>query len=77
MGRTPSPERIAKLKRLSILDAEETEKLVAEAVRITERSKTPAELPGDNRRFSEIITSMMSEENQTILLKALVEKTRN
>jgi hypothetical protein len=71
MGTTPSSDKIAKLKKVSILGREETDRLVAEMVRITERCNTLAELPGDAERFAEIITSILSEENQSKLLIGL------
>jgi hypothetical protein len=77
MGTTPSPDKIAKLKKVSILGREETDRLVAEMVRITERFNTLAALPGDPERFAEILTSILSEENQSKVLMAMERRAAN
>jgi uncharacterized protein (DUF2236 family) len=71
--RTPNQSQIARVKRLSILDERETDEMVAELVRITERDGTPGQLPGDRRRFSTIIAQMFDKKTQEKIAKRLLE----
>jgi len=70
------PEQVTALKGLSVLGPRETDTLCRELVRITERSGTPGQLEGDNARFAEIVTSMLSKETQERLLADLQRMTK-
>jgi DNA-directed RNA polymerase subunit F len=52
----PTPSQIAKLKALSVLGPEETDELVDELIRISDRD---AAIAGDAERFTEILVAIL------------------